>query len=87
MKELKQSPRPQRVEKAGLGFPAAMKLIIDGNTITKREWNSGNIYGVLKDGFLMLHKEDGKFYQWIISEGDLKGEDYIVCNLPITNPN
>lgn len=59
-------------------FTEAMQAIIDGKRVTKREWANDDIYGILKDGFLMLHKADDKFYQWIVSEGDLTGEDWKV---------
>ena len=42
---------------------------------------------MLRDGFLMLHKPDGKFYQWVISEGDLTGTDYILLDLESSLPS
>lgn len=61
-----------------LSFPEAIKAVKEGKKITKIEWDNENIYGVLKDGFLMLHKADGQFYQWILSDGDVIGTDFIV---------
>jgi len=61
-----------------MSFPEALKLLIAGEMITKKEWGNQNIYGVLKDGFLMLHKDDGKFYRWMVGDGDLLGEDWYV---------
>ena len=83
MEEIKQSPRPMLV---GLDFPMALKAIIDGKTATKMEWANKEIYGVLKDGFLMLHKADGKFYQWLLSEADLMGHDWRIIELPTELP-
>lgn len=60
-----------------MSFPKALDLVIKGEKITKIEWKDSNIYGLLKDGFLMLHKADNKFYTWIINDGDLLGEDWI----------
>ena len=71
----------------GMDFPTIMKAVVAGQSITKLEWMNKDIYGVLKDGFLMLHKEDGKFYQWMISEGDLQGKDWVVCELPMNRAN
>ena len=69
-----QSPKQELVK---YDFPEIMRKLIDGNKITKLEWNNKNIYGVLNEGILMLHKEDGKFYKWIINEGDILGTDWI----------
>ena len=64
----------------GMSFPKALEKLIEGKKITKREWANSNIYGLLKDGFLMLRKADGKFYTWVVSEGDLRGQDWIVID-------
>lgn len=74
------SPVPHKVKVMEMTFPDAIKEVIDGKRITKREWDNNNVYGMLRDGFLMLHKEDGKFYQWILNDGDLKGEDWVVLS-------
>lgn len=58
-----------------------MRAIIQGERVTKLEWDDLRYYGELRDGFLMLHKPDGKFYQWIISDGDLKGTDYVIVEV------
>jgi len=70
------SPSPKKITE--MDFPSAMREIITGKKITKLEWDDRSIYGELKDGFLMLRKEDGKYYQWIISEADIRGEDFVV---------
>lgn len=73
------SPLPKKVfVEEKLNFSQAIARVIEGAAITKIEWNNKSIYGVMKDGFLMLCKEDGKMYQWILSDGDLLGEDWIV---------
>ena len=73
------SPKPISVN-AEINFPTAIAAIIAGEKITKTEWGNEEVYGVLRNGFLMLHKEDDKDYQWAISEGDALGEDYHVVN-------
>lgn len=70
------SPTPPKIKE--MDFPDALKEVIAGKKITKLEWCNKEVYGVLEDGFLMLWKDDGKKYQWIISEADLKGEDFVV---------
>ena len=61
-----------------MDFPEAIRAIIEGKKITKLEWNDKKIYGVLNDNILMLHKRDGVMYKWMLSDGDLLGEDWIV---------
>lgn len=56
----------------------ALRAIYDGQQITKLEWADQECYGVLRDSKVMLHKPDGLFYDWIISEGDLAGTDWVI---------
>ena len=58
-----------------MDFPEAIRGITIGLRMTKEEWKNEEIYGILKDGKLMIHKEDG-LHQWIVSEGDMVGEDW-----------
>ena len=57
-------------------FYEILKSVTIGKKITKLEWNNKEIYGVLKDTLLQLHKDDG-FHTWILNEGDLVGTDWI----------
>lgn len=61
-----------------LTFPTALFEVIGERRITKREWGNEGYYCYRKDGFLKLHKPDGKDYDWIISDGDLLGIDWYV---------
>ena len=58
-------------------FPSAIKEIINGKQVSKLEWKDKQIFGELKDGRLKLNKF-GCLHDWIISEGDLLGEDWVV---------
>lgn len=69
---------PKKVKKTELDFYEALKEIMTGKSITKLEWGNRNIYGILKDGHLMLHKADNRYYDWILTDGDLYGEDFIL---------
>lgn len=60
-----------------MSFYEALKCLIDGSKITRIEWENPEIYGFLKAGIVHLHKEDGD-HQWIISEGDILGNDWIL---------
>jgi len=70
------SPTPPKKEQTDLGFYEALKEIMVGNLITKKEWKDKNTYGLLKDGRLTLKKADG-YHDWILSDGDLHGDDFV----------
>jgi hypothetical protein len=74
------SPVPQKIEEAiiELSFGEAMNEVLLGKKIHKLEWKDENYYGFINDTVLSLHKPDNKIYQWILSEGDISGTDYIV---------
>ena len=73
------SPTPtKKPEKGSLDFNKAIAAIIGGKKIHKLEWGDKKYYCVLKDGRLKHHKPDGQFYDWVIQEGDLLGEDWVV---------
>jgi hypothetical protein len=82
--ETTSSPLPQGLKKevrpSGIVFPLAIKAVIEGKKIFKLEWEDKGFYGFLNGEFLSLHKPDGKNYQWIVSEADLKGEDWIIID-------
>ncbi len=75
-----QSPLPPDVpSKQRLTFPDAIEsLIYEGKKIARLEWPEGE-YGVLKDAFLQIYRND-KFHQWIVSEGDLLAIDWVVLD-------
>ncbi len=58
-------------------FPEAMAKIIAGYKVTRLEWGSNDEYGIRKDAILQIHTK-GKFHQWVISDGDLLSNDWIV---------
>jgi hypothetical protein len=65
-----------------MSLPNALKLVIEGKRIAKQEWKNAD-YCLLKDGWLKIfHKKEGdklpNFHTWIINDGDLLGEDWIV---------
>lgn len=63
-----------------IDFSAAISRVILGAKVTREEWDDKETYVHLADGFLMIHKEDGKNYQLIVSEADMKAEDWILIN-------
>jgi hypothetical protein len=69
------------MEEAQLTFFEALKLVADGKKITRLEWDDKHDYGFLRDGLLQLHKNgesDEVFHPWLINDGDLYGEDWII---------
>lgn len=72
--------RPVNHVEVLVDFPTAMKAVIDGKRITKKEWNNPAMYGVLRDSWLEICKEDGKFYAWTVNDGDLFGKDWIILS-------
>ena len=62
-----------------MNFPQAITAIINDERISRLEWHDPDTYGMLRDGLLMLYLSDTKqWYKWIINDGDLLSEDWIV---------
>lgn len=78
------SPRPpvQEVEAVQtnlLGFPDAIAAVGLGKTIGKEEWDiEEGYFAKLLDGRVKIHNPNGNFYDWILSDADLQGEDYYI---------
>jgi hypothetical protein len=75
---LSQSPLPKHTAGTNMSFPTVISLVLEGKKIFKQEWQDKQYYGFMKDGMLLLHKPDGKNYQWILNDGDIKGVDWVV---------
>jgi len=69
--------KPEPKVQIKMDFPNAIRLLTDGKKITRLSWSPNDSYGLLKDGLLMLWI-DGQFKRWIVNDGDLTGEDWIV---------
>lgn len=67
-----------------MNFPSVIREIIDGNKVTKLEWNNQGIYIFLHEGFLKIHKEDGSIARLIVSEADMVGTDWVTIGDPKT---
>lgn len=80
---MNESPLPASPVKVNLDFFDALRAVRDGMRVTKAEWNDPRYYGVLSNGRLKLHKPDGLFHDWIISDGDLFGEDWLIVSDPL----
>jgi hypothetical protein len=60
-----------------MDFPTAMRAVINGQAITKMEWQNTDTYCMIRETFLMIHI-DGQWRQWLVNDGDLMGTDWIV---------
>jgi len=64
-----------------MAFYDILRAIGDGKRVTRLSWNDKRHYCHLKDGLLQLHKageSDNTFHAWLINDGDLYGEDWVV---------
>lgn len=59
-----------------MDFPEAMRQIIAGKVIHKREWPE-NDFACLRNQQLQLYR-DREWHIWSVSEGDMIGTDYVV---------
>jgi hypothetical protein len=57
-------------------FPTAMERVIAGMKVCRGEWGDEEYYVLIKNDRLQLHKPDGEYYDWIISEIDLYAKDW-----------
>ena len=70
------TPRPQKP--ITMSFPDAMQEVAAGKKVRKLEWESEpECFGVLHEGRLQIFR-NGKMNDWIVSDGDLAGEDFVV---------
>jgi len=53
-----------------MNFPSAIREIIEGNKVTKLEWDNQEIYIFLHEGLLKIH--------------DMVGTDWVTINEPVT---
>jgi hypothetical protein len=61
-----------------MNFCEAISEVLLGKKVTKLEWGDPEYYLKLMNDKLVLHKPDGKFYDLIVSYGDMTGEDYML---------
>ena len=74
------SPTPNRQktkEVTLIDFPSALRLVLDGKKVSKKDWGSTEVYFHLKGEFLILHT-GGEDHSYTIREVDLKGKDYFI---------
>jgi hypothetical protein len=65
-----------------MDFFVALKELYLGKRITKLEWGTTEIYGLLTDDAVKLYWK-GELKDWIITYGDMSGQDWVI--LPEVN--
>ena len=81
MNKVSKSPLP-KIKKGTpaiieMNFPEAMVKIIAGLRVHRLEWQDKNEYGLMRDSYLMIHRNN-KFFAWTVSEGDLLATDWVI---------
>ncbi len=79
---MKKTTSPVPSKPKTMNFGDAMKAVVAGKKITKLEWKNKDEYCFLRGTFLHVHRVVAGVkemdHQWVVSEGDLIGEDWIV---------
>lgn len=63
-----------------MNFPDAIKKIMQGKRVTRISWANKD-YCLVKNGWLTINTK-GRFHTWLVSEGDLDGNDWIIISEP-----
>lgn len=66
------------VDTKEMDFFSALRAIHDGKRVTRLEWQNSEYYCLMHDFRLCLHKPGNKIHSWIISDGDMAGEDWVI---------
>jgi hypothetical protein len=72
------SPKPQQVQIKKFDFPEAIKQLNIGKSITRVGWSDPEYFLAVIDGHLKIHKPDSKFYDLIVTDGDMLAEDWML---------
>ena len=59
-------------------FSEALKQVVDGELVTKLEWNDPETYLLLQADILHIRKSDGSVHVLKVSAGDIAGDDYVI---------
>jgi len=71
------TPMPQEeVQPRTMDFPDAIRLIIQGKKLARVSWGNDD-YGVLDKEWLCIFTK-GKLNTWLVSQGDMEGQDWVV---------
>jgi len=75
------TPKPRKKAQPNLDFFDALREVFKDKVVTKIEWNDPDYYVLMRNGHLTLHKPDGKFYDLIVTDGDMAGTDWVILDV------
>ncbi len=75
------TPMPTSSKPKTMNFPDAIREIINGKKVTRVSWGNKD-YCFLKGEWLTIFTK-GNFHTWLINDGDLLAEDWIVVESEI----
>lgn len=61
-----------------MDFSEAIKAILQGKRVHRLAWENKEWYGLLRNSKLQIHNPQKEFADWIVTEGDLEGTDWII---------
>lgn len=61
-----------------ISFYDALKEIMNGKRVTKKEWNNQDIQMLMLNNTVNIRKEDGSIVPLLIRDIDIVGQDWIV---------
>lgn len=59
------------------GFPMAIQMIINGEKVTRLEWENSKLYGIRDGGRLRIMLENG-LHEWYVTDGDMFSTDWVI---------
>lgn len=68
---------PSKKPSPSMPFGMAMGHVAAGKKVARKEWGNNGEYGHMSGGWLMIHRPDGKDYQWQVAEADMVANDWI----------
>lgn len=73
------SPVVEQPQVTTMNFYDALRRVVDGEQITRQSWPPANAV-FLHNGLLYLRKADGSLHTLIVSDGDLRGTDWVITH-------
>lgn len=61
-----------------MDFYQALRLIAKGESVRRESWDDPEVYCDLVENVLSIHNMLGGIDVWVISLGDMLGEDWVV---------
>ena len=72
------TPSPRKKAPEEINFCKAIEQILDGNKVTRLEWNNPKLYFLLYNSTLSHMTEGGKIDTLIVRDVDMTATDYVI---------